>query len=828
MTVSHNDDIPEDRQAIAPYNFVPLPPKVVPAEKLPSQDRYHEHSKTGRIVCTLTTESPLFVRCGLTPTQFATWGTKRLSEMSLEEQQQYAQFFSTERTDDAPGAPVIPGSSLRGMLRTLVEIAGYGKLTRVTERKLFYRSLGDPALRDIYSDHFIEDCRSIADRRDRKPPIYRVKIRTGFLRKHNGSYVIEECSYARIDQYPNNRGMARIPKKPSQPLYETKRKVKTPNWTYQHTPIYVVVDDEEQDYHFPAQYGNHGRPRHPEIYLRFRGVREASFDKEAIPDTQNATLVLTGPMQHKHLEFVFLHNTIATHPVSEAMIERFHDDDQITKWQEKAFPQNKSDKTEPNKMERQRAGALRNGEPVFFLLDEDQHVTFLGRAQMFRLPYPLAPLDFVPSDLRSSDNHDLAEAIFGYVQKEQQSQDQACAGRVFVGDAVLAPAQAPEDVWLSAEPFAPHILASPKPTTFQHYLVQPDSESDQKNLTDSESDQKNLKHYASTPETETTIRGHKRYWHRGSVTETMLRDHAFYHETPNQQQSDTQHTRLKPVKAGVTFRFDIHFENLSAVELGALLWVLNQASGEHRLSLGMGKPLGMGAIEITYEVEESLRKQRYTSVFAEEAWANPTTTLSEDRKNGYVKQFSDYVLNKSGEGKQVSTLEETTLEETTRIRCLLAMLRWPGLSQSQTRYMEIERSRTSQPIQAARCRGDRCNEYAERPVLPGPLQMVGEMPSYQHHHASNADEESSTLEPIQVTPDQHGVIETLATDDQFGYVEDTDGKRYPYLVTDVAGSLDLHQHVTFRVEKRKIAEGNGKKRREKWRPCAVALRVYTA
>ena len=73
------------------------------------------------------------------------------------------------------------------------------------------------------------------------------------------------------------------------------------------------------------------------------------------------------------------------------------------------------------------------------------------------------------------------------------------------------------------------------------------------------------------------------------------------------------------------------------------------------------------------------------------------------------------------------------------------------------------------------------------------------------------------------------MIETLATDDQVGYVRDTDRKRYPYLMADVGTdvSLEPHQRVTFRVEKRKIAVGNGKKRREKWQSCAVEIHPHT-
>nr|WP_205369615.1 hypothetical protein [Thermoleptolyngbya sp. PKUAC-SCTB121] len=87
--------------------------------------------------------------------------------------------------------------------------------------------------------------------------------------------------------------------------------------------------------------------------------------------------------------------------------------------------------------------------------------------------------------------------------------------------------------------------SGPKPTTFQHYLVQ------------TKASKPDLKHYGSAPGTETVIRGHKLYWHKKEPTITL--------ENP-EEVSDTQKTQIKPIKPGVSFQFTIHFENLSDVE----------------------------------------------------------------------------------------------------------------------------------------------------------------------------------------------------------------------------------------------------------------------
>src|SRR5262245_26920058 len=126
--LQHSQDISDSRAALAPYNFVPLPEKIVEAQPLPTHDTYHADRHTGAITCTLTTASPLYVRCGLTLEQFR----QGLEAKDL------PVFFNL----GDPNAPVIPGSSLRGMLRALVEIAAYGKMEKVTDRpRYFYRAV---------------------------------------------------------------------------------------------------------------------------------------------------------------------------------------------------------------------------------------------------------------------------------------------------------------------------------------------------------------------------------------------------------------------------------------------------------------------------------------------------------------------------------------------------------------------------------------------------------------------------------------------------------------------------------------------------------------
>ena len=145
----HIRKVPNHRQAIAPYNFVELPDRIVSAElengKLQNNNRYYPDRHTGRIECTLTTSSPLYIRCGLTKEEFE----------FAKEAKNLPDFYYI---DPITKKPVLPGSSLRGMLRTLIEIISFSKITQVSNhQRLYFRAVAtksqDDSLAQAYKQY---------------------------------------------------------------------------------------------------------------------------------------------------------------------------------------------------------------------------------------------------------------------------------------------------------------------------------------------------------------------------------------------------------------------------------------------------------------------------------------------------------------------------------------------------------------------------------------------------------------------------------------------------------------------------------------------------
>jgi CRISPR-associated protein (TIGR03986 family) len=460
-------------------------------------------------------------------------------------------------------------------------------------------------------------------------------------------------------------------------------------------------------------------------------VESLRFNEQT--DFQEGRLVITGDMQGKKKEFVFLLPTDDAEKISMpgTMLERFHDDDQLTQWQQNAFPKNK-----PTNNYRERDGMIgRNptaqGDPIFFLR-ENGEVIFFGRAQMFRLPYKNRPLDLVPKEWRMPESIDYAEALFGFVRSKKELEDmesrgllvpeqgkkgRAYASRVFVTNAVLD--NASNGLWLLDAPIVPKILGSPKPTSFQHYLTQqkPDIK-------------KELDHYDSPPPHETTIRGHKLYWNQGNKTADALKakhpeddptadlnTQTHFERDKNGEwvvkKNSKQYTQFKPVKAGVTFSFRIHFENLSDRELGALCWTLHplgDATKEYCHSLGMGKSLGMGAVKLKAVLHLTNRETRYGSLFHGNDWQKGEDGMKDLSDRTTLEQLTqDFETHILGELKPDKPCAH--LSGVKRIGMLLKMLEFHANGWGETVPTDTLR----------------IGDFKQRKVLPDPRTYFSEL-----------------------------------------------------------------------------------------------------
>lgn len=671
----HARKISTNRVAIAPYNFVRLPDKIVPADtQSPSHASYA--GLTGRIECTLRTASPTYVRCALSIDKFeqAEREREQPNPNYADAAKNSPDFFYTA----IPSEPVIPGSSLRGMLRALIEIAGFGKMQFVdSQRRFFFRAVADnPTTSSIGSAY---------------KKIVNQPVQAGYLcRDDNGWHICEAegiCGQTFCWYRPDEKGKSILKK----------------------LGVSLFSDSDFEIKYLPIKFSNPFKSN-----LRF--ITENINNPSNCP--REGTLTYSGNMLEtnsgpskspRHYYCIVFNQGTTRHQIDSQAIEDYLSG--LTEFQ----------KSEPFDAEK---GLLHPGRPVFFVRPtKGKEVVYFGQSPNFRIPYrqeqkdashATSAVDAIPASVRADQPVlDLAEAIFGYVRSNQANS--ALAGRVFFSNAHWSPEHADDDPFLipENEALTPHILSSPKPTTFQHYLVQPDAE------------KANLRHYAS-PDAE--IRGHKLYWHQGNLATGEQANSARTHLSASAEKveaSPMQYTQIRPVKTDTAFTFTLRFENLSEVELGALLWVLEIGGSEqYRLKLGMGKPLGMGSIAVeTTSVVFDDRIARYQTLFEDGGWAEPVLNQPPDARAAFIEYMS--------------TQLDTAFEEHPRIQELLTMLEWRNgedltfngstKPSSALRYMEIKRSRQAShlPEPERKDRKEDVNEYSERRVLPLPCQVAG-------------------------------------------------------------------------------------------------------
>ena len=128
----------------------------------------------------------------------------------------------------------------------------------------------------------------------------------------------------------------------------------------------------------------------------------------------------------------------------------------------------------------------------------------------------------------------------------------------------------------------------------------------------------NVEFYLKRPEEAKFENGINSFWNydyymkNGSavIYEATLRGRKFYwHQRDKELRKDVEKTNLnktvRPVKSGITFNGKLFFDKISDRQLQQLLWILNggtdqeqPVTGKIAYKLGMGKPLGLGSVEL--------------------------------------------------------------------------------------------------------------------------------------------------------------------------------------------------------------------------------------
>ena len=458
--------------ASAPYNFVPYATTITPAVTEVDRSQFMPGHLSGYIDLQFVALTEIYVRDTANESQAAD---------PKYESRSNPDFYS-------PGGRfAIPGSSIRGMVRSLVEIVSGSRFGQIDDRHLYMRAMADMSnVRTYYTGRIVKSDQTLKG-------VGKYKVSAGHLYKVGRTYYIIPAQLGRNNaQFERYHGNERL-----EPY------------------CHKVLSD-----------GSALIRSGKKINRSKRGHDSDVWHINAPVSDQSQALALTEREVESYRKDTTRGNT-----------KEFNDQSNLIL---------KADK----------GGKV----PCFFIVektDNGRHISF-GHTAMFRIVY----LNSLKQLVRQQDDGspDFTEGFFGRVDEASVS---AIAGRLRFEDALCTSSHAP------AQEVVPQILLAPKPTTFQHYLVQMNQ------------DKKQLQHYGMQ---NAELRGTKLYWHRKG-----------YDWKAKEKVTQNVSTKIRVMPKGSTYGGRVYFDNLHPAELGALMFVLDLPQGcAHKV--GMGKPIGLGSV----------------------------------------------------------------------------------------------------------------------------------------------------------------------------------------------------------------------------------------
>lgn len=376
----------------APYRFVPLSKLIVLPDwgSKVSHDKPFKDGICGELDVIMTTQSDICVGGEQTPSTSNEAGVVR--------------FF---RTPD--GKPAIPASSLKGMLRNVLEIATFSRFKQVEDQKLGVRDISQS--KNFYTE-----------------AITRQKPQAGWLKFDGQKWVITPCSFARVHQ---------------QNIIEY---------------FNISYDDWSLKKTIKQRYLALGLCPDINFEDRFETKNTKTVATLKSSAKNKGQLIVTGQpgpafkanKSAKKYEFIFFNaqkdKVLIISPSVMSGFKQIHAD------------------TDEWKFWLANITNLPNGIPVFYHTEASGSVRSLGLAYMYKLAYDHGIYDAIGHTNKQhlqQEQPDFADLLFGFIDDEH-----ALRGRVNIGLGFLSTEDAPLTTSQAT------VLSSPKATYYPLYIRQ--------------------------------------------------------------------------------------------------------------------------------------------------------------------------------------------------------------------------------------------------------------------------------------------------------------------------------------------------------------------
>lgn len=587
----------------APYNFIELNKKVNKKNKedLPSHGQIDPEKKSGVIEYEIEAKTPIMIDDG------------------------NGNFYR-----NVYGKAAIPGSSVRGLVRSNMQILSFSSVADdIQNGKFMFRNVANGKEKEYYNEVLGNKTIQYNLSKEKKGQFSVLSnVCAGYIRNDGNKFVIVPT---KVDTLDKNSGSMNYYVVSERKIIENNDK----NFYFllEHDPYilqntrteFKQIIDKKNRVHYKGISNDNYHPYYMKISYEISGVKNVSGIDEWGKLSHNGYLVSTGQMSEKKAIYVIpeMDESKGVIPIPPSDIDDFKRDYEGRKNQVEAMEE------EGNKgyFNLPVPGEIK---PVFYIQYGGK--LYFGFTPRLRLFYDKEIYEGL-SKSQKNTTMDYCKAIFGY-----SDQRGSYKTRVSFLDAEI-------DEEKEGSKAVKLVLASPKPTSYLDYLTSAD-------------------HKAVSYNDDFELRGVKQYWLKTSAIEGQA------------VKNDNTASSFRPLKEGAVFKGTVQFENLSDEELGMLLWslVLKENSNQN---IGKAKAYGYGRISVKVT---GLKILKYDEMYQSAVLSlNP---YDSDSPDAYIESAK----------KAMTTFLGHEVMEDARIKHFFMMKDATRiLDNDQTRYMSIEK-----------------------------------------------------------------------------------------------------------------------------------------
>jgi len=371
----------------APYNFVPLNDKVLKIDKVTDFTKLEGYS--GWFDIDIETKTPIHIS-GNVP----------------------GEFYKIN------GKIAIPGSSIRGCIRSIAEILSYSAFAEKESYKKYRYFYRDISNKELYTSKFINDEQSF---NNCKHVIS--KYKAGFIKKIESRYMLyKDIYFGRIE------------------ITDIERKLGGKIHPYDIKNIYFQKTQSCPHEHWFKKRIKDKIQRISKYYLEYSKIENFSFEKDS--KLTKGKLIITGKMPNKHMQWIVeepdFQNSV---PLDITTIITEHNN-AIYQLDQKDIDYSLSNLLEKN-----------NNELPVFYLEKNNEIIGIGHTGMFKLLYDYSIEDYIKQE--KIEGLDYVSEIFGTTDKKS---------KLTFTDIIF------ENENIKIDKKTLDVLGSPKPTSYNLYL----------------------------------------------------------------------------------------------------------------------------------------------------------------------------------------------------------------------------------------------------------------------------------------------------------------------------------------------------------------------